>query len=90
MTDQNPCKRVTVRYFASIREALGQGEEAVDTPAATLGALRQELLERGGAYAEVLAPGRAVRMALNQTLSDEAAPLPAGAEVAFFPPVTGG
>lgn len=90
MTDQTPRKRVTVRYFASIREALGQGEEAVDTPAATLGALRQELLERGGAYAEVLAPGRAVRMALNQTLSDEAAPLPAGAEVAFFPPVTGG
>ena len=90
MTDQTLCKRVTVRYFASIREALGQGEEAVDTPAATLGALRQELLARGGAYAEVLAPGRAVRMALNQTLSDEAAPLPAGAEVAFFPPVTGG
>ena len=81
---------ITVRYFASIREAVGQGEEAVDTPAATLGALRQELLARGGAYAEVLAPGRAVRMALNQTLSDEAAPLPAGAEVAFFPPVTGG
>lgn len=90
MTDQTPRKRITVRYFASIREALGQGEEAVDTPAATLGALRQELLARGGAYAEVLAPGRAVRMALNQTLSDEAAPLPAGAEVAFFPPVTGG
>ena len=90
MTDQTLRKRITVRYFASIREALGQGEEAVVTPAATLGALRQELLARGGAYAEVLAPGRAVRMALNQTLSDEAAPLPAGAEVAFFPPVTGG
>ena len=90
MTDQTLRKRITVRYFASIREALGQGEEAVDTPAATLGALRQELLARGGAYAEVLAPGRAVRMALNQTLSDEAAPLPEGAEVAFFPPVTGG
>lgn len=90
MTDQTPCKRITVRYFASIREALGQGEEAVDTPAATLGALRQELLARGGAYAEVLAPGRAVRMALNQTLSDESAALADGAEVAFFPPVTGG
>lgn len=88
--DQNPCKRVTVRYFASIREALGQGGETLDTPAATLGALRQELLARGGAYAEVLAPGRAVRMALNQELSEEAAPLPEGAEVAFFPPVTGG
>ena len=55
-----------------------------------MGALRQELLARGGAYAEVLAPGRAVRMALNQELSEEAVPLPEGAEVAFFPPVTGG
>ena len=41
-------------------------------------------------FSDADAPGRAVRMALNQTLSDEAAPLPASAEVAFFPPVTGG
>ena len=68
MTDQTPCKRITVRYFASIREALGQGEEALDTPAATLGALRQELLARGGAYAEVLAPGRAV---LQMTVGEQ-------------------
>ena len=42
------------------------------------------------ALAEALAPGRAVRMALNQVLSDETALLTDGAEVAFFPPVTGG
>jgi molybdopterin converting factor small subunit len=45
---------------------------------------------RGGAHASSLARGRAVRMALNQNLSDEAAALADGAEVAFFPPVTGG
>ena len=82
--------KITVRYFASIREAVGQGSEVLDTNATTLGALRDELLARGGAYASALARGRAVRMALDQALSDEAAALRDGAEVAFFPPVTGG
>lgn len=82
--------KITVKYFASIREALGQGSEAVDTQATTLQALRDELLARGGAYAAALARGKAVRMALNQVMSDESAALVEGAEVAFFPPVTGG
>lgn len=82
--------KIAVRYFASIREAVGQGSEVLDTNATTLGALRDELLARGGAYASALARGRAVRMALDQVLSDEAAALRDGAEVAFFPPVTGG
>jgi molybdopterin synthase sulfur carrier subunit len=82
--------KVTVRYFASIREAIGQGSEAVDTAAATLGELRDELIARGGAHATSLARGRAVRMALEQVMSGETAALHEGAEVAFFPPVTGG
>ena len=81
---------VHLKYFASIREALGTGGESLDTPATTLAALRDELIARGGAYAEALARGKSVRMALNQTLSDESQALPDGAEVAFFPPVTGG
>ena len=83
-------KKITVRYFASIREAIGQGSEAVETSALTLGALRDELIARGGPHAVSLARGKAVRMALQQTLSDETAALCDGAEVAFFPPVTGG
>ena len=82
--------KVTLRYFASIREALGTGTESVETLAPTAAALRAELVGRGGAYAEALAPGRAVRMALDQTLCDEAAALREGCELAFFPPVTGG
>lgn len=81
---------ITVRYFASIREAVGQGSESVRTTAATVGALRAELIARGGIYAESLAQGKAVRMAVNQELSSESDALPTGAEVAFFPPVTGG
>ncbi|MDB5947092.1 MAG: molybdopterin converting factor subunit 1 [Ramlibacter sp.] len=82
--------KVTVKYFASIREALGQGGETVETAATSLAALRDELIARGGAHARSLARGKAVRAALNQVMSDEAAPLAEGCEVAFFPPVTGG
>jgi molybdopterin synthase sulfur carrier subunit len=82
--------KVHIKYFASIREALASGGETLDTSASTVAALRDALIARGGAYAESLARGRAVRVALNQTLSDEAAALEEGAEVAFFPPVTGG
>ncbi len=82
--------KVQVRYFASLREALG-AVEAVELPAAsTLGSLRDLLLARGGRHAEVLARGRAVRGAVDQALADETAVLRDGAEVAFFPPVTGG
>ena len=82
--------KVHLRYFASIREAIGAGSESLDTGATTLAALRDELIARGGAHAEALARGRAVRVSLNQTMSDESATLSDGAEVAFFPPVTGG
>ena len=81
---------VTVKYFASIREAIGVSSESLVTPATTLAALRDQLIAQGGAYAESLARGRSVRMALNQVMSDESTALVDGAEVAFFPPVTGG
>lgn len=82
--------KVQIRYFASIREALGIGAESVDTQAGTVGGLRDELIARGGAHAEALARGKAVRVALDQDMVDEQAALREGAEVAFFPPVTGG
>ncbi|TNF56836.1 MAG: molybdopterin converting factor subunit 1 [Burkholderiales bacterium] len=82
--------KIQLRYFASIRESIGTGSEDVDTRSDTLEGLRDELIARGGAYAEALARGRAVRVSLNQTMADESAPLTDGAEVAFFPPVTGG
>jgi molybdopterin synthase sulfur carrier subunit len=83
-------KTITVRYFASIREAVGTGDETLHTQAATLGALREELIARGGPWAASLGHGRALRMALDQVMADANAPLADGAEAAFFPPVTGG
>ncbi|MBL0719766.1 molybdopterin converting factor subunit 1 [Piscinibacter sp. Jin2] len=81
---------VHVRYFAALREALGPGETVARPEPATVAALRDALIARGGAHAERLARGRAVRMAVDQQMADEATPLREGAEVAFFPPVTGG
>ncbi|HEX6705524.1 MAG TPA: molybdopterin converting factor subunit 1 [Albitalea sp.] len=81
---------VHVRYFASIREALGTGEQ-VQLPAGTsVSTLRDRLIERSPAHAAALARGKALRCALNQALCEETAVVSEGAEVAFFPPVTGG
>jgi molybdopterin synthase sulfur carrier subunit len=82
--------RITVKYFASIREAIGVSVQVFDTQAGTLAALRDELMAMSAEHAECLARGRAVRLALNQVMVDESASLSEGAEVAFFPPVTGG
>ncbi len=80
---------VTIKYFASIREAVGQAVEQRETTATDLAGLRNELLAAGPAYA-CLDRGKAVRVALGQVMSDERALLTSGCEVAFFPPVTGG
>jgi molybdopterin synthase sulfur carrier subunit len=86
---------VQVRYFAALREALGDGEavtlEVTDAAQApTVGDLRAHLMRCSPVHAEALDRGRLLRCALDQTLCAEAAPLRDGAEVAFFPPVTGG
>lgn len=82
--------QVNVRYFAALREALGPAQALDVAPGTTLGALRDRLIAQSPLHAEVLARGRAVRCALDQSMADEAALLTDGAEVAFFPPVTGG
>ena len=82
--------QIEIRFFASLREALGTASLSLQTEATTVGALRDELIARGGVWAEVLARGRAVRAALDQAMVGDDAALRDGAEVAFFPPVTGG
>ncbi|MES1162639.1 MAG: MoaD/ThiS family protein [Rhizobacter sp.] len=82
--------RLTVRYFASIREALGASEVVDVAEGSRVGAVRDALIARGGPHASALARGKALRSALNQVLCDESAIVGEGAELAFFPPVTGG
>lgn len=82
--------KVQVRYFAALREALGPGETVSLPEGGSLGSLREQLIASSPRHAEALARGRALRCAQNQVMSDEAAGVVDGAEVAFFPPVTGG
>ena len=82
--------KITIKYFASIREAIGVSTETITCEVNTTGALRDMLVAKGAPYAEALARGRSVRMAFNQFMCDESARLESGCEVAFFPPVTGG
>jgi sulfur-carrier protein len=82
--------KVNIRYFASIREALGSSESIEISEGTTLAALRDQLIASSAAHAGALARGRALRCAINQAMCAESEVIPDGAEVAFFPPVTGG
>lgn len=84
--------KVTVLYFARLREAVGRDREMLELPAevATVGALRAWLVERGAPWAEAFTEIRRIRAAVAQEMAADDTPLVDGAEVAFFPPVTGG
>ena len=81
---------IDVLYFAWVRERIGLPKEAVETQAATVSELVAELKAREPRYAAAFADITALRVALDQELSDFDAPLACVREVAFFPPMTGG
>ena len=83
---------LTLVYLARLREAFGTASERIEAPpgVTTVAGLRAWLAARGGAWATELAPGRAVRIAVNHDLAQPDTPLSPGDEVALFPPVTGG
>ena len=81
---------LTVLYFAWLRERIGLPRETVETSAATVAGLVAELSAREDRYALAFSDLKAVRVALDQDLSDFDAPLDGVREVAFFPPMTGG
>ena len=82
---------IKILYFASLRETLGCAEETLELPpgVGTVAALRNHLAARGAAWA-ALETHRNLRFAVNHKVTGADAPLAAGDEVAFFPPVTGG
>jgi molybdopterin synthase sulfur carrier subunit len=79
-----------ILYFAWVRERIGEPRETVDSQAATVAELVDELRGREERYAAAFADLSALRVALDQELSDFDAPLEGVREVAFFPPMTGG
>ena len=84
--------KLELRFFASLREALGVSQEVIEVPVSvkTIADLRMHLIGRGNPWDDVLAEGKLLRCALNQHMVDASTLLKEGAEVAFFPPVTGG
>jgi molybdopterin synthase sulfur carrier subunit len=84
--------KLELRFFASLREALGVSQEEIAIPdnVKTITDLRTYLMERGNPWAEVLAENKVLRCAMNQVMVDASTPLKENAEIAFFPPVTGG
>ena len=83
---------LTLLYFAWVRERIGTGEERLSPPAGltTVAALLDWLATRSPGHAAALADRSAIRVAVDQAFVAMAAPVPPGAEVAIFPPVTGG
>jgi len=83
---------ITVLYFARLREALGRDRETLELPpgVTTVGELRAWLVGRGAPWAEAFTEIRRIRAAVAQQMAGDDTRLAEGAEVAFFPPVTGG
>jgi len=81
---------VNVLYFAWVRERIGLPKETVETTAATVAELVAELSAREDRYAAAFADVSALRVAVDQDLTDFDASIEGAREVAFFPPMTGG
>lgn len=81
---------IDVLYFAWLRERIGVPKESVETGAATVADLIEELKARSDAHALAFSDIASVRAALDQDLVDMSAPIGDAREVAFFPPMTGG
>jgi len=81
---------IDVLYFAWVRERIGLPREKVKTNAETVGDLVEELKAREERYAAAFADISALRVAVDQELTDFSAPLKGAHEIAFFPPMTGG
>jgi molybdopterin-guanine dinucleotide biosynthesis protein A len=78
--------RVTVRYFAMLREQAGTSHEEVHTQAATAAQLYEELRQRH----RLTLPAQSLRVALNDEFADWHTRLSDGDNVVFLPPVAGG
>ena len=81
---------MNVLYFAWVRERIGLPREEVETSAATVQELVDELRNREERYAAAFADISALRVAVDQELAEFDASLDGVREVAFFPPMTGG
>lgn len=81
-----------LKYFAWVRERIGTTEEDIMLPdhLVSVRDLLGWLKERGDGYAEALRHPEAIRVAIDQEHVDHSEPIAGAAEIALFPPMTGG
>ena len=81
---------VTVRFFASLREAVGRDSLPLALDDASLACVRARLADELTAVQLEAVTASGVQIAVNQAIVQGDAPLASGDEIAFLPPVTGG
>lgn len=81
---------IRVLLFASLRESLATGEVSLSAPAGSVAEVIERLGQSQGPHWISALQQPSVVVAVNQTVCDHQAPVKAGDEVAFYPPVTGG
>jgi molybdopterin synthase sulfur carrier subunit len=81
-----------IRYFAWVRERVGKPEEDIEVPpgVGTIGELMTWLATRGEEYAHAFENPKVIRAAINRAHVKAQTPIAGAAEIAFFPPMTGG
>jgi molybdopterin synthase sulfur carrier subunit len=81
-----------LRYFAWVRERVGKPEENIEVPAGvtTVDELMGWLASRGEEYAHAFANPTVIRAAIDRIHVKPQTPIKGAAEIAFFPPMTGG
>ena len=81
-----------LRYFAWVRERIGKPEEELEVPKSvtTVGELVAWLSARGEEYAYAFENPKVVRAAIDKVHVKPQASIAGAAEIAFFPPMTGG
>ena len=77
-------------YFSWIRETIGKSGESIETRAATVVELIEELKKKDVRYSEVFSDLGSFRVAINQELTSFDASILEAKEIAFYPPMTGG
>lgn len=83
---------LTLRYFAWVRERVGKPEEVIEKPSGikTVGELMAWLASRGEEYAHAFENPKVIRAAIDHRHVKPDATIEKAAEIAFFPPMTGG
>ena len=80
--------KITVLYFAAVRDLVGKDEEQLDVPASiTVGALAAHLTTIHPALGERL---KYVRFARNEEFAQSSDAVSHGDTIALIPPVAGG